>query len=157
MKKAKILLSIIVLLLFLTVALFTKYIKISEKYNSQQDSINSNFKSALNLATSDFAVDFNTQSEEKQQYYYNEAMINLASASYLFQSTSYHAQNNGLDITLNNLYKLMEQKEYKDAIMKESKSIYNNLLKLSQNPGDKKSTDNIINLTKKIEQEKGLF
>lgn len=111
-------------------------------------------KSSLSLAMSGFAIDFNSLSgEDNKQYYYNEAMSNTYSSSQLVGFTTYDSKNDSLDVALYNLYKLMEQNEYKNKIMKKSKSIYDNMLRLSQNPIDKEATNNLINLAEEIRQE----
>jgi hypothetical protein len=154
MKEKRISLFIIILLLFSVAWLSVNHIRLSNEYSLQQNNANVALKSSLSFAMSSFALDYDNSGESDKQYSYNEAMTNLASSSQLVKLTTYVDKNNYLDAALYNLYKLMEQNEYKRNIMDKSKPIYDSLLRLSQNPADKEATDNIIKLTEEIRQEK---
>lgn len=150
-KKRMLLLPLILILLVVS----GMYIKLLIENDKQQNNADMALKSNLSLAAAGFALDFNRVTDEKQkQYSYNEAMSNTYSSSQLVGLTTYDSKNDGLDLALYNLYKLMEQNEYRNIVMKKSKSIYDNLLRISQNPTDKEATDNIIKLTEEIKQEK---
>lgn len=152
MKKGNILLSIIILILLV---LSVKYLKLAAENNRQQNNADIALKSSLSLAMSGFAVDFNSLSDEdSKQYYYNETMSNMYLSSQLVAFTTYDSKNDNLDVALYNLYKLMEQNEYKNNVMKRSKPIYDNMLRLWQSPIDKDATDNLTKLTEEIRQEK---
>lgn len=152
MKKERIsLFTLMLILLILSVI----YIKLSLEHDKQQNNAEITLKSNLSFATSGFALDFNSISDERQkQYYYNEAMSNTYSSAQLVGLTTYESKNDSLDLALYNLYKLMEQNEYKNKIMDRSKSIYDNFLRLSQDPTNKEATENIIKLTEEIREEK---
>ena len=150
MKKREVQLIIITVLIISTIYLAVKYMSLANENNYQKDSINLEFKTSLSLAAEGFAVDFDKMKDENsKQYYYNEAMSNLYSASLLVNVSSYN-QNKNLDIALYNLYKLMEQTKYREGIIKKSKLLYDNLIRLSQNPIDSEATANVIKLTEEI-------
>jgi hypothetical protein len=153
MKKGKTLLLIIILL-FSLLWLSVRYVNLSSKYNLQQENINKTFISSLGIAISGFAVDLNsTSNESNARYMYNESMSNLVSATKLVRFTTYERENDSLDVALHSLYNLMEQDKYKKSIIAKSIQIHDNLVKLSLDPTDKESTDNISKLADEIIQE----
>lgn len=154
MRKGRILMGLMIVALVILVVLGIKYKNLSAEQDSQQRQIDNAFKTSLNFAMSGFAVDFQgSQDENLTEYSYNEAMSNLAAAAQLSNLTTYEDENDYLDISLFGLYKLMEQKEYKQSVVKRAKAIYDNLLKLTQNPADKEATKSIIKLTDEIREE----
>ena len=119
-----------------------KYINLLVENNWQQTNININFKSTLSIGTSAFPGN------------YNEAMSEISSSALLFQFTTYSKNNNGLGTTLNYLCYIMNQNQYKEAVMQKSKIIYDDLLQISINPEDKQATENLNKLTLEIGKTK---
>ena len=147
MKKRESQLILIIVLKISIIYLAVKYFNLAKENDYRKDSINLEFKASLSLAAEGFAVDFNKLKDK--QYYYNEAMSNLYSASLLVNVSSYN-QNKNLGLALYNLYKLMEQDKYREGTIKKSRLLYDNLIRLSQNPIDSKATESIIKLTEEI-------
>lgn len=150
MKKKESQLILIIVLKISIIFLAVKYFNLAKENNYRKDSINLGFKTSLSLASEGFAVDFDKlKDENSKQYYYNEAMSNLYSASLLVNVSSYN-QNKNLGLALYNLYKIMEQDKYREGTIKKSRLLYDNLIRLSQNPIDSKATESIIKLTEEI-------
>lgn len=150
MQKKRISMVLIIVLSITLIIMSFKYKSLLEEHNWQQTNVNSGVKGDLSIASSLFAGNSLT-SENGKDYYYKDAISKIASASQLFQFSTY---NSGLSGTLENLCTLMKQDEYKDTIIQQSKSIHEELLKLSRNPEDKQATDNLDNLVDEIRQKK---
>lgn len=143
---------IIVLSITLIIVSF-KYKGMLEESNWKQNNANIGVKGDLSIASASFAGNSLTI-ENGKNFNYNRAMSMIASASQLFQFTSYSKDNNDLSIILDNLCNLMENVQYKDIIIQKSNSIYEALLQLSVNPGDKNATGNLSKLIEEIRQNK---
>ena len=119
---------VIIIVLVITIII------VAFKYNSllaKQNDANVGVKVDLSIASSSFINllpverDNSLTAESIQSsksYNYNQALSKVASASQLFELTSYN--NNILSGILDNLCNVMEQDEYKDAIIQKSRSIY---------------------------------
>jgi len=148
--------SIVVLIIVLVITLIIvsfKYRSLLDKYNWQQTNANLEVKEDLSIASASFAGNSLTI-EINKNYYYNQAISKLASASSVFQFTAYNKNNSGLLVTLDNLCNLMKQDEYKEIIIQKSKLIYEDLIQLSLNPEDKEATGNLVLLVEEIRQKK---
>lgn len=146
----------IVLISVLSIAviiLFFNYRKNIEDSNWQQTNVNIEIRTDLNLASASFCGNSLTI-ENGKDFNYNRAMTMINSASQLFQFSTYNKNNNNLLIILENLSNLMENNEYKAAVIQKSTSIYESLSQLSINPEDKKATDNLSKLVTEIRQNK---
>ena len=145
---------VLIIVLVITLIIFsTKYIRLLEEYNWQQTNANLGVKGDLSIASASFAG--NSLTDEKyKNYNYNQAISKIASASKVFNFTTYNKKNNDLLVTLDNLCNLMKQDEYKETIIKKSKLIYEDLIKLSLNPEDKQATENLVKLIEEIREKK---
>jgi len=139
---------LIILLVITLIIVSFKYISLLEEYNWQQTNANLGVKADLSIASTSFTGNSLTV-ENYKSYNYNQAISKIASASQLFEFTAYY-KNNDLSTTLDNLCNFMKQDEYKEAIIQKSKSIYDNLLRLSLNTEDKQATQNLVKLIGEI-------
>lgn len=142
MLKRRILIILIILLSISLIIVLIKYKEVSAESNWKQNNANIEFKGDLDIASSFFEGD------------YNRAMSMIASASQIYNFTTYSKSNKDLSTILNYLYNLMDNNKYKGAIIKKSYSMFEVLSQLSQNPEDKKATDNLYKLTIEIGESK---
>lgn len=92
-----------------------KYIDLLNKYKWQQDNANINFQSSLSVAST-FGSNL-ISDEEFNNYYYNDAMSKIETASQLVQFTAYSESNKGLSVALDNLCTVMKDSKYKERIL----------------------------------------
>ncbi|MDR3682066.1 MAG: hypothetical protein P4L41_18995 [Flavipsychrobacter sp.] len=153
MIKRKISIAIIIGLVITLIIVSFKYKSLLEEYNWQLTNADLGVKGNLSIASASFGGN-SLSVENSKSYNYNQAMSQIASATQLFQFTTYNKNNNGLLLTLDNLCNLMKQDEYKEAIVQKSELIYDALFKLSLNPEDKQATENLSKLIDEIRQKK---
>lgn len=151
MLKRKISIVLIIALLIALIIMSFKYKNLLEKYNFQQTNVNLDFKGELRAAGNDFGSDSLTVGNNKNDWYY-QAISRVASSSHLCQHTTYNKK--GLCVTLDDLCLYMKQEEYKESVIKKSKSISEYLLQLSSNPENKQVADNLDKLIKEISEKR---
>lgn len=144
---------VFIVLVVTVIIVSNKYRSLLEVYNWQQTNANIEVKADLNTASCSFGGNSLTDKTSKS-YNYNQAMSMLATASQLYDFSTYKKNNNGLSVTLDNLWVLMENDDYKEIIIQKSQSIADDLQKLSYNPEDKQATQNLVNLIEIIRQKK---
>jgi len=149
MQKKRISIVLIIVLSITLIIVSFKYRSLLEEYNWQKTNANNGIKVDLSIASSIFAGNDLTV-ENGKNYNYYQAISMIASATQLFQFSTY---NGSLSSILDNLCNLMKQDEYKDIIIQHSKSIYEELKKLSRNPEDKQALDNLDKLINEIRQK----
>ena len=149
MVKKRISIFLISVLTITLIIVSVKYKSLLEEYNFQHNNANMNFQAAISIASTALSGSTSTV-ENYNNYDYNNAMTKIASSSLLFEFTTYAKENKQLATILNYLSNRMQNDEYKEPIIRKSKLISDELLKLSINPEDKQATENLFKLTKQI-------
>lgn len=144
MKINNIKIGVIIILAFSVIILSVVNINRKDEFVNYKNRINDSFLSTLNLASSNFTTNFEGDLEsELFNYNYKDAIANLAMASQLVIFTDYTNINKSLNLTLYNLYKIMEQDKNRQQIESNFNLIYKNLMILCQNPNDISATENL--------------
>ncbi|MBL4930950.1 hypothetical protein [Clostridium paridis] len=133
-----------VILLITLVIGAIKYKKLSDDHTWQQTYTNGQFIEDLKLASGLFAGNYTTDKSKNFNYY--EAISKLECASQLFVFTPYSRSNPGLIVTIGSLCDIWKNDENKEYIIQQSKLLSDYLYKLSINPDDKDTMNELNKL-----------